>query len=214
MLLVGMKRERRYTGFKIHGACKSMGEEKKGRSFLRVMLSMAEAIIVTWFLLNYVFINAYVPTGSMEKTIMPGDRILGIRFFHRYSRGDVIIFKDPDGSGEYLLKRIIGLPGEKLDITKGSEGFAAISINGNVLSEDYLAEPMVYEGDFSITIPECGYFVMGDNRNASYDARYWEHKIVYCSDISGIAIIKYWPMLEFIHSDVTLTLAMRSVNRW
>ena len=117
--------------------------------------------------MNFVFINAYIPSGSMENTIMTGDRVFGVRFLREFDRGDIVIFKDPDGGDFYLIKRVIGLPGETVTIENG-----VVSVNGMQLTEAYLKEPMIPEEDFSITLPEEGYFVMGDNRNDSYDARY------------------------------------------
>lgn len=120
---------------------------------------------------------------------MTKDRVLGARFLKNYERGDVVIFKDPDQGGYYLIKRIIGTPGDTVSIADG-----AVSINGVVLDEPYIKEPMDKEEVFSITVPENGYFVMGDNRNDSYDARYWDNKIVYEKDITGTAILRYWPI--------------------
>ena len=79
---------------------------------LRFMLLI---FLVTTFLMNYVLINAYIPSGSMENTIMTGDRVIGLRFIRHYNRGDIVIFPDPDGGGYYLIKRIIGLPGDATD---------------------------------------------------------------------------------------------------
>lgn len=161
------------------------------KAMLRLCKPMVLAAVITAFLMHFVFINAYVPTGSMEPAIMAGDRIFGIRLLHDYRRGDIVIFPDPDGSGLYLVKRIIGMPGDMLKI-RGGEVF----INGSLLEEGYLRETMVQEEDFSIRLPEDGYFVMGDNRNDSYDARYWDHKIVYGESITGIVLLRYWPVTE------------------
>lgn len=144
------------------------------------------------FLMNFVFLNAYIPTGSMENTIMTGDRVVGIRFIKDYKRGDIAVFKDPDGSGEYLIKRIIGLPGDTITITNGE-----VYVNNTKLDEPYIKEEMAKEESFAITLPEEGYFVMGDNRNDSFDARYWYHKVVYKDDIIGIAKFRYWPVNKF-----------------
>lgn len=81
---------------------------KKFKS-LRLMLLV---FLTTTLLMNYVLINAYIPSGSMENTIMTGDRIIGLRLIRQYHRGDIVIFPDPDRRpGYYLIKRIIGLPG-------------------------------------------------------------------------------------------------------
>ena len=142
---------------------------------LRFMLLI---FLVTTFLMNYVLINAYIPSGSMENTIMTGDRVIGLRFIRHYNRGDIVIFPDPDGGGYYLIKRIIGLPGDTVTIQGGT-----VSINGTPLEEPYLKETMRKDESFSITVPDSGYFMMGDNRNDSFDARYWENKIVYEENI-------------------------------
>lgn len=156
---------------------------------LRFMLLI---FLVTTFLMNYVLINAYIPSGSMENTIMTGDRIIGLRLIRQYHRGDIVIFPDPDGGGYYLIKRIIGLPGDNVTIKNGT-----VSVNGTPLEEPYLKEPMRKDETFSITVPEEGYFMMGDNRNDSFDARYWENKIVYEENITGKAILRYWPVPSF-----------------
>lgn len=156
---------------------------------LRFMLLI---FLVTTFLMNYVLINAYIPSGSMENTIMTGDRVIGLRFIRHYNRGDIVIFPDPDGGGYYLIKRIIGLPGDTVTIQGGT-----VSINGTPLEEPYLKETMRKDESFSITVPDSGYFMMGDNRNDSFDARYWENKIVYEENITGKAALRYWPVPSF-----------------
>ena len=161
---------------------------KKFKS-LRLMLLV---FLTTTLLMNYVLINAYIPSGSMENTIMTGDRIIGLRLIRQYHRGDIVIFPDPDGGGYYLIKRIIGLPGYNVTIKNGT-----LSINGTPLEEPYLKEVMRKDETFSITVPEEGYFMMGDNRNDSFDARYWENKIVYEENITGKAILRYWPVPSF-----------------
>ena len=94
---------------------------------------MILTILVMIFLMNFVFINAYIPSGSMENTIMTGDRVFGVRFLKNYDRGDIVIFKDPDGRDYYLIKRIIGLPGETVEIRDGK-----VYVNGTKLDEPCL----------------------------------------------------------------------------
>lgn len=161
------------------------------KEIIRIFRTMVLAVTLTVVLMNVIFINAYVPTGSMENTIMAGDRIFGIRLFHEYKRGDIIIFPDPDGEGIYLVKRIVGMPGDEISIEHG-----AVFVNGIWLKEKYIRESMEEEAPFTITLPEDGYFVMGDNRNESYDARYWDNQVVYGKDITGVVLLRYWPLMK------------------
>lgn len=162
-------------------------------SFIRSALF---TVLITWFILSCVIINARIPSASMEQTIMTGDRVIGLRFMKDCKRGDIVIFHDPNREGRYLIKRVIGLPGEKLEIKQGTDGIANVFVNGQELAESYLAEPMFYMEDFEITLPENGYFMMGDNRNHSFDARYWERKVIYSDEIIGIAKFRYWPISQ------------------
>lgn len=166
--------------------------------------SLLKTVIFTFllmlFLTNCVIANAVVPTGSMENTIEPGDRIIGMRFLKNYERGDIVIFPDPDGSSHYLIKRIIGMPGDRLSLKRdGDTEFASVCINGVKLEEPYLAERMYCDTafeDLSITIPEGSYFCMGDNRNHSLDARYWSNKLVSGEDMIAKAAFCYWPLQD------------------
>lgn len=170
----------------------------KIRLFFDEIKSIAITILFTWFILNFVIINANIPSQSMENTIMTGDRIVGLRFLKDYKRGDIVIFPDPEENGRYLIKRIIGLPGETLEIreTEPGSGIACVYINGEKLMENYLAEPMLYTGDLTVKITGDGYFMMGDNRNYSFDARYWDRKVIYKNEIIGVAKFRYWPITE------------------
>lgn len=178
-------------------------EEKNSKnSALREALSWCVtfimAIALALFLKNFVIINATVPTGSMEHTIEPGDDLFGFRLAYTLSepkRGDIIIFKFPDDETEKYVKRIIGLPGEKVTITEGK-----VYINDSVvpLKEDYLKEEWVLAtGPFEFNVPEDCYFVMGDNRNDSYDARYWNNTYVTKAEIIGKAYMIYYPFSRF-----------------
>ena len=173
---------------------KEFEEKEKRESPFAFIRSVIFTVFVTWFLMNYVIINAVVPSGSMENTIMTGDRLIGIRLVSTYQRGDIVIFPDPETEDRYLIKRIIGLPGETVEIKDMGDGTAGVYINDSKLSEDYLPEPMIWDGDFSITLPEDGYFMMGDNRNHSYDARYWGRNVIYSDEIVGVAKLRYWPL--------------------
>ena len=146
------------------------------------------AIVLAMVINKYVFYMVSPPTASMENTIMVGDKVATYRLSYLFSdpkRGDIIVFVAPDSPEEDYIKRVIGLPGETLEVKDG-----AVYINGEPLAEDYLKEPM--EGTFGpIEIPEGSYFMMGDNRNISLDARFWTNKFVTKDKIRGKALFKY-----------------------
>jgi len=198
-------------------------EEAPGEiSMAKELLSWAEVIAVAIALAliidNFIIINATVPSGSMEKTIMTGDRVLGTRFSYRFGdpkRGDIVVFRYPidDALGKKTkyIKRIIGLPGEKVEISKGK-----IYIDGSdqPLEEDYLPEEWTVRNDgFTFQVPEGSYLMLGDNRNDSSDSRYWadlavqaglasneeeamSYSYVPRNKILGKAYVCYWPFSE------------------
>lgn len=172
---------------------------------------IAVAVVVALFLNHFIIVNATVPTGSMENTIQPGDRLMGNRLAYgkeKPERGDIVIFKYPVDESENYIKRIIGLPGETVEILHGK-----IYINGSpkALEEPYLKEEWVIQNDgFIFEVPEGCYLMLGDNRNNSLDARYWADEAIrvglandrdealnYCyvseDKILGKAMFTYWP---------------------
>ncbi len=170
-------------------------EEKTsvGKELFQWVLVIIGAVILAFLIDTFVIVNAQIPSGSMENTIMTGDRVFGNRLAYRFSdpkRFDIIIFKYPDDESQLFIKRIIGLPGETVEIHDGN-----IYINGSdtPLEDVDIKEPM--EGSFGpYTVPEGCYFVMGDNRNNSRDSRYWENTFVSEDEILGKAVLRYWPL--------------------
>ena len=172
-------------------------EEKPSalREFLSWVLPIGLAILIVWLLKTYVIINAHVPSGSMENTIMTNDNLIGFRLAYAFGdveRGDVIIFYAPDKPEEKYIKRVIGLPGETVTISN-----ACVYIDGQLLEEDYLMEEWTVMNDgLEYQVPAGSYFVMGDNRNHSEDARYWQNTYVTDDMILGKAIFVYWPFAD------------------
>lgn len=158
------------------------------------LLTMVVAVVVVVVLRAFVIVNAVVPTGSMENTIMPGDHLLGLRsaiIMSEYERGDIIFFLFPDDETQHYVKRIIGLPGEKVVINNGK---IYIDDSEVPLEEPYLKEDWVSAtGPYEFNIPEDSYLVLGDNRNGSADARYWRNPYVAEDKIIGKAIFTYFP---------------------
>lgn len=155
------------------------------------------AAIIACFLDTCIIANSWVPSGSMETTIMTGDRLIGSRLSYRFAdpeRGDVVIFRLPDDKRKYL-KRIIGLPGDTIDIRNGH-----VFLNGSEtpLEEDYIREPMNKDPDMHFEVPEKSYFMLGDNRNGSLDARAWKIHYVSKDKIIAKVLFRYFPNISKI----------------
>lgn len=125
------------------------------------------------------------------------DKLIALRtsyWFNDPKRGDIIIFKYPDDETEWFIKRVIALPGETVLVKDGK-----VYINGSkkALSEPYIKEEPVEDfGPYKV--PKNGYFVMGDNRNNSNDAREWETHYVSRDEVLGKAWFRYYPSIKVI----------------
>ncbi|MGN6711139.1 signal peptidase I [Anaerocolumna jejuensis] len=163
-------------------------------SWVKVILL---ALVISFVLNHYVIVSAEVTSGSLENTVMVGDRIIASRLsyhFHEPQRGDIIVFKFPDDESQEYLKRIIGLPGETINI---KDGKVYINDSKTPLKEDYLKETPT--GDYGpYTVPEDSYFLMGDNRNISFDSRFWKHTFADKEEIIGKAEFRYYPIPKLL----------------
>jgi len=170
------------------------------KAFLREVLGVAVLAIVIFLLVQAMVGRAVVVGSSMEPNLHDGQRILVNKIAYLFSepkRGDIIVFTPPDtvASDNDYIKRIIGLPGEVVEIKEG-----IVYINqpdGNVLTLDeheYIDDP-AKNSFLSGTIPPDNYFVLGDNRNNSSDSRGgWT---VPHEGIVGKAWLSIWPIAEF-----------------
>ena len=155
------------------------------------------AVIIALVLNNFIIANSRVPTGSMENTIMSKSRVIGSRLAYITGdpqRGDIVIFNhkiDTSGKETRLVKRVIGLPGETVEISGGR-----IYINGapEPLEEPYLHEEMRWKDD-RFEVPEGCYLMMGDNRNYSRDARAWDDPYVPKKKIIAKVLFRYFPSI-------------------
>lgn len=160
--------------------------------------TIAMAVVIAVLINSFVIVNATVPTGSMENTIMPGDRIIALRLTYYVSspeRGDIVVFRYPDDESVLYVKRVIGLPGETVEI---KDGEVYINNSDTPLDDSFVKEQPV--GDFGpYEVPEGCYFMMGDNRNNSQDSRYWVNKYVEEDKILGKVYFKYYKGFEFLN---------------
>lgn len=159
---------------------------------IAVGVGVAKAILV------WVFSFALVPSGSMSPTIPNPCYIfvdhLATEFSAPY-RTEVVLFPFPDDPTRTFVKRIIGMPGDKVYITGGH-----VYINNKILNEPYLREPTL--GTYGPwKVPANSYFMLGDHRSNSLDSRFWNHPFVKGSTMMGRADFVVWPLAkaEAIH---------------
>lgn len=165
-------------------------KKNSNSSLIEIVESVAIAVILAFVIRIFLFQPFYIPSGSMEPTLMIGDRILVNKFIYHFQepkRGDVIVFKYPLEPERDYIKRVIGLPGETLEIRDSQ-----LYINGEPVPEDYLPENLRFMDFGPVTIPENAYFMMGDNRNNSQDSRFWG--TLPREYIQGKAVVIYWPL--------------------
>ena len=190
-----------------------MGEEKKPntddlekgagqkvdmkKEILSWVFYIAFVLVLTWVIITFVGQRTRVDGRSMMNTLHDGDNLIVEKLSYRFSdpkRFDIIVFP-PTGKKEYYIKRIIGLPGETVQIDENGN----IYINGELLEENYGAETIQNPGRAAnpITLGDDEYFVMGDNRINSKDSRSEEVGNVKRSQIIGRAWLRIWPLNKF-----------------
>lgn len=175
-------------------------EEKQKKSKLREAISFMTpiviALIIAIFLKTCIFANIVIPTGSMLNTIQEGDRIIASRLAYindEPQRYDIIIFKYPDDETQLFAKRIIALPGETIEVKNGIVYITDKNGNTSTARTDFITN-CIPTGNFGpYTVPLGSYFVMGDNRNDSWDSRYWDNKTVKKGKIIGKVKFRYFP---------------------
>lgn len=183
------------------------------------------ALVIAFLVKTFLLRGFYIPSGSMEQTLQVNDRVfinVAGSYFSEPKRGDVIVFKDsqgwipstqktsnplkdglsfvgilPDTSSNFLVKRVIGTPG---DVVEG-DGTGKIKVNGVEITEPYL-----YPGNppsevpFKVTVPAGKYFVMGDHRSNSADSRYHISDgtaFISKDDVQGNVFVVAWPLNHF-----------------
>ncbi len=166
------------------------GQDQRERTWLHQVREIAETILLT--LAIFVVINTLtgrfrIEGPSMLPNLHEGQYLIINKIvykLHRPARGDIIVFEHPRHGGRDLIKRVIGLPGETIDIRRGQ-----VFVNDIPLSEPYITDPGLYTGHFVLGPDE--YFVLGDNRTNSEDSHSWGP--LKADKIIGKAALSYWP---------------------
>jgi signal peptidase I len=160
---------------------------------LEVAQTIAIAVVAVLLVRNFIAQPFLVSGASMEPTFRDGDYLLVDEMAYRFrepARGEVIVFRYPGDRRSFYIKRVIGLPGERVVIKNGTvDVFSGKA--GKVLSEPYIATGTVRDGVFETTLKGDEYFVMGDNRNFSFDSRNWGP--LTRGDVVGLARFRLWP---------------------
>ena len=171
--------------------------------------SILWAIVLALIIRTCVVQSFKIPSGSMEDTLVIGDCLLVNKFIYGIrvpftdlrlpslrdpKRGDVIVFKYPEDRSKDFIKRLIGVPGDEIQVRN-----KRVYVNGNLYANPHevhkdpqtLPRELNQRDNFGpVRVPANGYFVMGDNRDNSYDSRFWG--FVPQADVVGRAFIKYW----------------------
>lgn len=166
-------------------------EEDRNPRALREWIETALIALAAWLLIMGTIPPFAVSGPSMEPTFYTGTRLLSSRVAYWSSdpqRGDIVVFRSPFDR-EVLVKRVIGLPGERITVRGGG-----VFIDGIALDEPYLEGSVVTTGDVDLSLDADEYFVMGDNRPSSNDSRAWGPLLR--SALIGKAWLVYWPFDE------------------
>lgn len=154
-----------------------------------VVWALAIALFVRYFL----FEGYFIPSGSMQPTLVPGERVLVSKFYYWFSepqRGDIIVFRYPIDRRKNLIKRIAGLPNERMRIEGGDVFVDDDPLENGIFDETYYYDIGFY-GQGERIVPDQSYYVLGDNSQNSDDSRFWGY--VPGDNVVGRAFLIYWP---------------------
>lgn len=214
------------------GSKKQKKPETFGQQVKEFLLIIFYALLIAFVLKSFIIRGFFIPSGSMLNTLEINDRVfvnVAGSMFGEAERGDIIVFEDtqnwmpesgvsqnpvrnalsfigvlPDSSQNYLVKRVIGVGGDRV-VCCDADG--KITVNGQAIDEPYVREGVApSEVPFDVIVPENSYFVMGDNRSNSADSRYHIEQntaFVNDSDVVGEVFVVAWPLdhFKFVRGD-------------
>jgi signal peptidase I len=171
--------------------------QKTENSWLEAAKTLGVSLLLAFGIRQFIAEPRYIPSESMVPTLEVNDRLMVEKLsylFHPPNRGDIVVFWPPDRlkeqnpelKQEAFIKRVIGLPGDKVEVKEGK-----VFINNKPLIEDYIATKPNYQWGPE-TVPDDSYLVLGDNRNNSYDSHFWGY--VPRQNLIGRAAFRFWPI--------------------
>lgn len=165
--------------------------DKKGISWRAAILEILQTLIlalILYFGIDAIFARVKVLNISMQPTLVEGDVVLVNKLAYKLGKmhtGDVVIFHNPANVTEDYIKRLIGKPGDTVEVRDGK-----VFVNKEELLEPYISDEPYYSGVWEV--PTDSVFVLGDNRNSSSDSHIWGY--VPIEDLVGKALVVYWPI--------------------
>ena len=157
---------------------------------LPCVLGFLAAILIN----KFICFTAYVPSASMEPTIMTGDFMIVSRLINqeKLERGDVVVFESKE-FGKTFVKRLIAIGGDTVELKATGE----VYLNGELLEEDYVVNKPIVQREQMFIVPEGHYFFLGDNRPNSGDAREWQNPFIPTEDVLGKPLFTLYPFNNF-----------------
>ncbi len=161
--------------------------------WIEALKTIGLSAVLAFGIRTFVAEARYIPSGSMLPTLQINDRLIVDKLSYKFQdpqRGDIVVFSPTDtlerqNFHDAFIKRVIGLPGETVEVKGGR-----VYINDRPLRENYIDEEPFYQYG-PVTVPAGQYLVLGDNRNNSYDSHYWG--FVPRDHIIGRAVVRFWP---------------------
>lgn len=154
------------------------------------VIPIGVAIIIALLINKFLFFKVKIPSESMYPTLKVGDQLFVTKVYKpsNLKRGDIVVFNFSEmGKSELLIKRLMGLPGDNIEIKDGGK----VYINGSLIDEPYVENKDNKAGTYKV--PEGKYFFLGDNRSNSYDSRLWRNSFIDEKEIVAKAQIRIYP---------------------
>lgn len=165
------------------------------KKIIRALGIYGVIMVVILVLFQTVLMLSLIPSGSMEDTIMTGDVVISTKTGIKegeIKRFDILVFIPPDEPDITYIKRVVGLPGETIEVKEGK-----VYADGVELDDSFIKAPMNRTGDGTYVVPEHCYFFIGDNRNNSKDSRFWNNPYVHVDNILAKARVVVFPFSHF-----------------